>query len=78
MQLNFLIRIGVFTANLEYQVPARVLQDVGTVIWKRIEVLDIGNDQRLSVGIDRINITQSPTFPYQIQKVAHPMHHRKH
>ncbi len=75
--LNFLIHIGVFASKLEYQVPARLLQEVGMVIWKRFEVLDIGNAQRRSVGIDRIKITQSRTFPYPIQTVAHPMHQKK-
>ena len=41
----------VFTSKIERQVPARLLQDAGTAIWKRIEVLDIGNEPQLSVSI---------------------------
>ena len=60
--LKFLIHIGVFASKLEYQVPTRLLQDFGTVIWKRDEILDIGYDQRLTVRINQVNITQSRTF----------------
>ena len=42
-----LIQSEVFISKIECQAPVGLLQAVGTLIWKRIEVLHIGNDQRL-------------------------------
>ena len=42
-----LIQSEVFISKIKCQAPVGLLQVVGTLIWKRIEVLDIGNGQRL-------------------------------
>ena len=68
---------GVFTSKIECRVPARLLQDAKTLIWKRIEVLDIGYGQQLPVGIDQAIYHAITNTSSQIQIAAHLMHHRK-